>query len=183
MEDAGLKDRYQREGYLVFPSVLPPDLVRAASEHVEWLQRQHPDVRPESLHYHLMWDDPFWFRLVSDPRILDLVEAIIGPNIALFATHYICKPGGDGLPVLWHQDGSYWPLEPMDVVSAWLAVDDSTVENGCMRVIPGSHGGPLLDHRQHDQAAVLHTEIDAQPPPPVRAHHPLHPHHHPRDEG
>jgi hypothetical protein len=155
-----LREQYDREGYLVFPHVLDPNLIRAAGEHVEWLQRKNPDVRPEALHHHLMWDDPFWIRLVSDSRLLDLVEPIIGPDIALFASHYICKPGGDGLPVLWHQDGSYWPLDPMEVVTGWLAVDDSTAENGCMRVIPGSHKGPRLAHHRHEQKAVLHTQID-----------------------
>lgn len=152
--------RYESDGYVTYSGVLDPGLVSLAGEHVEWLQRKNPELRPEQLHHWLMWEDPFWLRLVSDPRLLDLVEPIVGPNIALFASHYICKPGGDGLPVLWHQDGSYWPLEPMEVVSAWLAVDESTAENGCMRVIPGSHRGPALEHHRHDREAVLHTQID-----------------------
>ena len=156
---AELRRRYDEDGYLVFPNVLDPDLVRTAGEHVEWLQRKHPELRPEQLHHWLMWDDPFWLRLVSDSRLLDLAEGILGPDIALFASHYICKPGGDGQPVLWHQDGSYWPLKPMEVVTAWLAVDESTPENGGMRVIPGSHKGPALEHHQHEKTAVLHTEI------------------------
>lgn len=156
-----LRRRYDEEGFLVFPQVLDPELVRVASDHVEWLQTKNPELRPEQLHHWLMWDDPFWVRLVADSRLLDLVEPVLGPNIALFASHYICKPGGDGQPVLWHQDGSYWPLEPMEVVSAWLAVDASTRENGCMRVIPGSHKGPMLTHRKHDKEAVLGTEISA----------------------
>lgn len=151
--------RYRAEGYLLFPEVLDAATTALAGEHVEWLQRRRPDLRPESLHHWLMWDDPFWLRLVSDARLLDLVEPLIGPDIALFASHYICKPGGDGLPVLWHQDGSYWPLEPMEVITAWLAVDDSDTENGCMRVIPGSHRGPRLPHHPHEKKAVLHTEI------------------------
>ncbi|MBM3459454.1 MAG: phytanoyl-CoA dioxygenase family protein, partial [Armatimonadetes bacterium] len=121
---------YERDGYLVFEDVLDPETVRLASDHVEWLQQRRPDLRPEQLHHWLMWDDPFWVRLVADDRILNLVEPFLGPDIALFASHYICKPGGDGLPVLWHQDGSYWPLEPMEVLTVWLAVDDSTPENG-----------------------------------------------------
>jgi phytanoyl-CoA hydroxylase len=184
MDWSALGARYKEQGFLVFDSVLPPDVVGSAGRHVEWLQLRNPDVRPESLHYHLMWDDPFWFSLVRDPRLLDLVESIIGPDIALFASHYICKPGGDGLPVLWHQDGSYWPLEPMEVVTAWLAVDHSTVETGCMRVIPGSHLGAEFEHRPHDKSAVLHTEIPAEsidedqavdlilPPGGVSLHHP-----------
>lgn len=160
MDRNEIKARYEADGFVILPEVLDPQLVRLASEHVEWLQQQNPGVRPEALHHQLMWEDPFWVRLVADGRLLDAVEPIIGPDIALFASHYICKPGGDGLPVLWHQDGSYWPLEPMDVVTAWLAVDDSTAENGCMRVIPGSHRGPRLAHHRHDKEAVLHTEID-----------------------
>jgi ectoine hydroxylase-related dioxygenase (phytanoyl-CoA dioxygenase family) len=160
MDSGELKRRYEEEGYVVLPRVLDPELVRLASDHVCWLQEKNPDLRPESLHHRLMWDDPFWVRLVADSRLLDAVENIIGGGIALFASHYICKPGGDGLPVLWHQDGSYWPLEPMEVVTAWLAVDDSNAENGCMRVIPGSHRGLRLAHQKHDKEAVLHTEID-----------------------
>ncbi len=89
--------------------------------------------------------DPFWVRLISDDRLLDIAEQFIGPNIALFASHYICKPPFDGQPVLWHQDGSYWPLEPMEVVTLWLAVDDSLPENGCMRVVPRTHHTALQE--------------------------------------
>jgi phytanoyl-CoA hydroxylase len=71
---------------------------------------------------------------------VDIAAEFVGPDVALFATHYICKPPRDGQAVLWHQDGSYWPLEPMEVVTLWLAVTDSTPENGCMRVIPGTQG-------------------------------------------
>jgi ectoine hydroxylase-related dioxygenase (phytanoyl-CoA dioxygenase family) len=74
-------------------------------------------------------------RLVSDERLLDIAEQFVGPDIALFASHYICKPAGSGRPVLWHQDGAHWPLEPMEVVTLWLAINDSTPENGGLRVI------------------------------------------------
>ena len=76
--------------------------------------------------------------------MLDIVEMIIGPNIALFGAHYIAKRPKDGKPVGWHQDGSYWPLEPMNVVSVWLAGTESFKKNGCMRVIPGTHNKKLL---------------------------------------
>src|SRR5438093_132609 len=156
-----LRRRYAEQGYLVFPRVLDEALIGEASGHVEWLQRKHPELRPERLGHTLLADDPFWLRLVSDERLLDIAEIFIGPNIALFASHYICKPGTDGLPVLWHQDGSYWPLEPMEVVTLWLAVDDSLPENGCMRVIPGTHRMELQKlNRRTDVKNVLSSEID-----------------------
>jgi len=67
----------------------------------------------------------------------------------------------DGQAVLWHQDGSFWPLEPMDVVTLWLAIDDSTPENGCMRVIPGSHRQNLQGlQRRTDVENVLGSGLD-----------------------
>jgi ectoine hydroxylase-related dioxygenase (phytanoyl-CoA dioxygenase family) len=49
--------------------------------------------------------------------------------------------------ISWHQDGTYWGLDSTDVVTAWVALTDSVVENGCMRVVPGSHRRPILPHR------------------------------------
>tara|TARA_B100001250_G_scaffold413780_1_gene449064 strand:+ start:2474 stop:3049 length:576 start_codon:yes stop_codon:yes gene_type:complete len=76
---------------------------------------------------------------------LDIVEQIIGSDIALFAAHYIAKKPYNGKPVGWHQDGAYWPLEPMDVVSVWLAGTRSIKENACMRIIPGTQNKALLN--------------------------------------
>jgi phytanoyl-CoA hydroxylase len=138
---SSVRKTYEEEGYVVVRGVLDAQLIGEMSEHVEWLAARNPDVRPERLGHLLIPDDPFWCRVVSDPRLLDVAEQFVGPNIALFASGYFSKPPRDGLPVLWHQDGSYWPLDPPDaVVSIWVAVDDSTPENGCMRVIRGTHG-------------------------------------------
>ena len=153
--------KFENDGYVVFCDVLDPELMQEAKQHVEWLMKKYPDKRPELLSHDLVAKDPFWVRLVSDDRLLDIAEHFIGPDIALFASHYICKPPGDGRPVLWHQDGSYWPLEPMQVVTLWLAVDDSTTENGCLRVIPGSHKLDLQQLRNRtDVENVLQSEID-----------------------
>ena len=152
-------DKYDRDGYVIFRSVIDPDLVKEASDHVDWLQARHPDLRPEQLGHVLLPDDPFWLRLVSDERLLDIAEQFIGPDIALFASHYISKPPFSGQPVLWHQDAAYWPLEPMRVVTLWLAVDNSTTENGCVRVVPGSHRLDKLELRDRpDVESVLGTE-------------------------
>jgi ectoine hydroxylase-related dioxygenase (phytanoyl-CoA dioxygenase family) len=63
--------------------------------------------------------------------------------------------------VLWHQDGSYWPLKPMEVVTLWLAVDDASPENGCMRVVPGTHKMELQEMKTRtDVANVLNSQID-----------------------
>ncbi len=158
-----MKARFDRDGYVICRAALDETLVLEAGEHVDWLMARHPDLRPENLHHRLVWKDAFWVRLLSDDRVLDYVEQIIGRNIALFASHYIAKPPSEGRAVLWHQDGSYWPLEPMEVVTAWLAINPSTPRNGCMRVIPGSHTMELKGvHRREDIPNVLNSEMPSE---------------------
>lgn len=155
--------QFEADGYTIFRDVIDPELVAEADAHVDWLLRRHPDLRPERLHHFLAVDDPFWHRLVSDGRLLDIAELFVGPDLALFATQYICKQPRDGQPVLWHQDGVFWPLEPMEVASLWLAVTDSTPDNGCLRVIPGTHRTEASPYRSSNEVAnVLGAEIDRE---------------------
>ena len=158
-----LKKQFDGDGYVICRGVIDKTLVREAGEHVDWLMGRHPDLRPENLHHRLVWEDAFWVRLLSDDRVLDCVEQIIGSHIALFASHYIAKPPNEGQAVLWHQDGSYWPLEPMEVVTAWLAINPSTPRNGCMRVIPGSHTMELKGvQKREDIPNVLRSEMPGE---------------------
>lgn len=136
-------EQYETDGYAVVRNVIDADLIGEAREHIEWLQNRYPQLRPEELHHPLIRNDAFWVRLVGDERLVDIAEEIIGPDIALFTAHYVCKPPFDGQPILWHQDGAYWKLNPMRAVTVWLAIDESTPENGCLQVIPGSHREPL----------------------------------------
>jgi ectoine hydroxylase-related dioxygenase (phytanoyl-CoA dioxygenase family) len=136
-------ERYERDGFAIFRNVIDPDLIAEAREHVAWLLRRYPDLRPEHLHHPLIRNDACWVRLVTDPRLLRIAERFLGPDLACFTAHYICKPARGGMPVLWHQDGAYWKLEPMQALTVWLAIDESSPENGCLRVVPGSHRLPL----------------------------------------
>jgi ectoine hydroxylase-related dioxygenase (phytanoyl-CoA dioxygenase family) len=86
--------------------------------------------------------------LVRDPRILDPVEDLIGPDIFCWATDFFIKNPNDRARVTWHQDSTYWGLSSPDVVTAWVAFTPSTVETGCMRVVPGTHLVDQLPHRE-----------------------------------
>lgn len=155
---------YEEEGYTIFRGVIDPGLVEEGRQHIEWLRRRHPDLRPEQLNTDLVTDDPFWVRLVGDARLLDVAERFVGPDIALFASHYIAKPPRTGQAVLWHQDGSFWPLEPMRVVSLWLALDRTDPDNGCLRVLPGTQRWDLKQNRRRtDVENVLNAEVDVDP--------------------
>jgi ectoine hydroxylase-related dioxygenase (phytanoyl-CoA dioxygenase family) len=178
------RESYDTDGYVIFRAVLDQDLMAEASEHLAWLQARHPEVRPEQLGHLYVKDDPFWLRLVGDDRLLDIAQLFIGPDIALFASHYISKPPFTGQPVLWHQDAAFWPLEPMRVVTLWLAIDHSTPENGCVRLVPGSHRGDIAAIRANTAVEnVLGEEIAVEvdesaavemvlAPGDVEVHHP-----------
>src|ERR1700722_3855794 len=77
--------------------------------------------------------------LVRHPGVLDAVEQMIGPNILVWGSSFFIKEPRNPSFVSWHQDSTYWGLEPPDIVTAWVALSESTHENGAMRVIPGSH--------------------------------------------
>jgi ectoine hydroxylase-related dioxygenase (phytanoyl-CoA dioxygenase family) len=84
--------------------------------------------------------------LVRHPAILDTVECVLGPNLLAWSTSFFIKEARDPAYVSWHQDATYWGLSEPDVLTAWLAFTDATVENGAMRMVPGSHGEQLV-HR------------------------------------
>jgi hypothetical protein len=144
-------EQYQREGYALPHRQLLPAAefagLRACFERLqaEWLRQggrpEHMDVP----HFYF----PELNRWLLHPAVLDVVEDLIGPDIALFSSHFICKPPATGRRVPWHEDSAYWRRmfspgpgmtgDGMEVVTIWLAVDASDQGNGCMQVIPGSH--------------------------------------------
>ena len=154
--------QYHREGYTLCPQLLGEHDLRLMTEQINGYIERHVALgsRPEHLDKPHVSDRRF-LELCSLPAILDAVEQFIGPDIVLFSTHIICKAKGDGLAVPWHQDAVYWPLEPMNVITLWLAIDDSTVENGCMQVIPGTHMLGPIEHVEiaHPETKVLHRGV------------------------
>jgi phytanoyl-CoA dioxygenase PhyH len=132
---------YREQGYAKLGPIFSREELELLRTHVdEMIAALPPGKRPEAMdtpHF----EDPWLFRYLAHPRLLDIVEDFIGPDIVLWSSHFIAKPSGDGKAVPWHTDGAYWGqrLQPMQVITFWLAVDPSRVENGCMRVIGGSH--------------------------------------------
>lgn len=156
-------EAFREEGYLVVKDQIFPDAkFKKLKAHFETELAELPaEVRPEGMdvpHF----TDPALFEWLFSDEILDLVEPILGPNIALFSSHFICKPKGNGKRVPWHEDSAYWKgmLDPMEVATVWLAIDPSTKANGCMHVIPRTHGHGFSDYEPVDpEKNVFHIEI------------------------
>lgn len=133
---------YRAEGYLIFKHpVLEESKFRGLQNCFEGiLANLGSDERPEAMDVpHFLY--PELFEWAFDPQILAMVEPILGHDLALFSTHFICKPKGNGKRVPWHEDSAYWKglIEPMEVCTIWLALDPSKRENGGMMVIPKTH--------------------------------------------
>jgi non-haem Fe2+, alpha-ketoglutarate-dependent halogenase len=115
------------------------------------------------LHQHLT-NQAIW-QIATHPRLLDAVAQVIGDNVVLLGTHFFVKyPGQTEAYVAWHQDATYWGLQPAKAVTAWLAIDRADVDNGCMRVIPQTHKQGILPHGTASRAGNLlsvNQSIDA----------------------
>jgi hypothetical protein len=139
--------RFHDEGLVIPDYRIPDDLLSVMRAEVDQLIARNPDVRPELLSgaHNPMGQSArsvgsqVFLDFCKFPEILDMVEQLIGPDIVLWGSQLFCKPAGDGMAVPWHQDGQYWPLDPLATVTVRLAIDDSLPENGCMRYIAGSH--------------------------------------------
>lgn len=82
---------------------------------------------------------PEWLDASTNPRILDMMEQIHGPDIILWGSNMFHKRAEQGPATPWHRDGRHWVMRPLVTTSVWIAVTDATLENGCLRFIPGSH--------------------------------------------
>lgn len=138
--------QYEANGYLAPLQVLAPDELARYRSEVEALYGALAATGstrlPSQTHLHFRWA----YDLVTHPRILDAVEAVIGPNILVHATTIFGKQPGDGKFVSWHQDGYYMRLSHPAFVSAWVALTDSAADNGCLQVIPRSHRAGRVAH-------------------------------------
>lgn len=85
--------------------------------------------------------------LLHLPAILDAVESVLGPDILVWTSSIFSKRPASPDFVSWHQDLTYWGLEPPEVVTAWVALTESVPANGCMRVVPGTHKTDIVAHR------------------------------------
>jgi ectoine hydroxylase-related dioxygenase (phytanoyl-CoA dioxygenase family) len=170
---------YHREGWLIPRYRLPAERIARLAAALEALLRDNPGVRPEKLvSAHVEGDSSDgpnrdgvhregvnregvkghrdFLALARDPEIVELVSGVIGDDVILWGCHVFCKPAGHGYATPWHQDGHYWPIRPLANCTVWVALEPSTVANGCLRVIPRSHHAqqlhPHLHEDRHDLA-------------------------------
>jgi len=149
---------YNREGYLTPFDVFDAKEVWSNRTYFDGLLEQLGEHGAYSINCYQARCEGIW-DLCNEPRILDLVQDLIGPNIICWATHFLCKMPHDEKAVPWHQDASYWHLSPSRTVTVWLAIDDADEENSAMQFIPRTHSLGHLEWRKSDKPFALHQEI------------------------
>lgn len=186
------RDRFERDGYLAVENVLTDAEVQELRASADRLQAHAAGLTDSTDRFLLkaFGDDgggrilqqvaephelgSEWMTLARDRRILDVVEALIGPNIMLYYSMFMMKPPRQGFAAPWHQDFAFFVHNRARLLACQVYIDDSTLENGCVNVVPGSHKLGLLNHfrgdsfADHVQGDV--SEFDARAVPvPMRA--------------
>ena len=146
--------QYRRDGFLFPVDCLTPEEVRYFRGRLEAFEREQgdtfgrlPDLVRSKSHLLFTWMD----ELVRHPKVLDAVESLIGPNILIYHLTSWLKEPNEPSHVSWHQDGTYFGLEPFEQITAWIALTDATPEMGCVKIIPGSH---VIGQRPHKDTAT-----------------------------
>ncbi len=153
-------EKYHRDGFVTPDFRLDETTLDDIREAHARLVKRHPEFS-DYCSAVLAYDT--WFLTVARrPDILDMVEQVIGSDIALWNSSFFAKPAKVGTRTPWHQDGEYWPIEPLATCTVWMAIDASTTENGCLRVIPGSHKSRRLAKHNRSEASniALNLELD-----------------------
>ncbi len=137
---------YETQGFTYPVPVLSAEEVREARSAIEAFERRTGRTLdyPEKSKSYLLFD---WAdKLVRHPAILDAVEDLIGPDILVYHSTMWIKDPGTAQYIAWHQDGTYFYLDPQEHVTAWVALSDASVEAGCMHVLPGTHTAGQFQH-------------------------------------
>lgn len=171
---------YKEHGYLAVEDVLPQEQVLELQRVTDEFQEKSRSVTENDNIFDLEPDHsrsrprlrrlkspanhhPAYERVLRDDGILDIVSQLVGPEIRTNGQKLNMKLGGEGSPVEWHQDWAFYPHTNDDMLAVGVAIDDMTLDNGCLMVIPGSHRGRILDHHEAGHFVGAVTEPDFSP--------------------
>ncbi len=134
-------DGFEADGYCFPIEVLAPEETLRYRHELEAVESRSLGLRTD-LHLIKRWA----WDLIHDPRIVDPVEDVLGADILCWSLNWFIKEPHEEKFVSYHQDATYWGLDPHDVVTAWLALSDAGLDTGPMKFIPGSHKWRVHNH-------------------------------------
>ncbi len=166
---------YRRDGVIVVPDVLGPDVLARMRQVLAQLVAESADVCEHTAVYDLEPGHssaeprvrrikaphkvhPVFEEVVRSPQVIAILQALLGPGVRLHNSKLNLKSARYGSPVEWHQDWAFYPHTNDDVLAIGVMLDDMDMSNGPMLVTPGSHTGPVFDH--HDREGRFAGMVD-----------------------
>ena len=171
---------YRDQGYLIIPGLLSQaDIADMRAIHVEATERGRAELAAGGKEAKMQWeqeadadgqrvlrkiDNPFikypaFERILTSRKVLGVVHDLLGPELYYHSSKMMCKPPRVGRRKPWHQDFAYWDDMDPNQLTLWIAIDESTKENGCMQLIPESHKRGLIKHEQLDDWQIREDGI------------------------
>lgn len=162
MLSSGQLRRYRDDGVLFPIPVLEPEEASYFREAFRGLEEQAQGPQKYVAFSHLFF--PSIYELAIHPKVIAAVSDLLGAEVLVDSSLFLCKHPYDGTFAPWHQDGTYSLMHTTPSVSAWIALTNSTCENGCMRVVPGSHGERYAHHTIADEKTLFDSapEIEVE---------------------
>ena len=169
--------QFRRDGYLAVRQAIDPDTLEALRQATDdWVEKSRsvqkstdvfdlePDHSPSAprlrrLNHPVALADTYW-QVASSDSVLDVVAALIGPDIKFHHSKLNMKASKGGAAIGWHQDFAFFPHTNTDLVACGIALDDASRENGCLLVVPGTHRLGLLNHRDGNEQFVGQITTD-----------------------
>lgn len=176
-----IKPAFERDGFYIVPSLFSRDEAKTLKEEIRRTLNQlreeaaragkNPkDLFDNGVYVGLAAGNDYFRQALRDTRLLDVLEAILGPNVEFLSDKAVFKDAEKDFASPWHQDWSYW--QGSHKISVWVALDDATPENGCLKLVPGSHHAAMVhdgdasdglgfNHRLRSGAVDERNEISA----------------------
>lgn len=159
-EKNGTTAYFEENGFVALPQLLAEAEIAEVSDEidrvitgaVDYVPQEavlyEPNSSPPRVRnvFHIHRYNPFFMNIATHPKIVSVIEGILGRPVRLYSSHLFAKPAKVGTKVPLHQDMAHWSFEPYEMLSCWIALDDSTIENGCVRFLEGSHKFGMLHH-------------------------------------
>jgi ectoine hydroxylase-related dioxygenase (phytanoyl-CoA dioxygenase family) len=173
MVTSAQREQLEREGFFVLEGVFTrmemANLSRLIDAHHQrtkvWV-RDHSDQsgisRPDEIIFtcHLAEQDPVIREFCLQPKLVQLTTELVGADVDLYWNQSVFKEPETPREFPWHQDDGYTPVTPSPYITLWLALNDATLENGCISVLPGRHKLGLLPHHESSLGWVCHEADD-----------------------
>lgn len=173
-------EQFENDGYFILERFFTPDEINAITANIdakmEALKAARPQEGSRNLPGHGMLvldfmaeDDKELAEFCAHPRLVSILKELIGDDIRLYYNQAIYKPPENPREFPWHQDNGYAPVKPDQYITCWIALNDATIENGCIWVQPRTHKQGTFEHVDSPNGKVGYQGSETGIPVPIPA--------------